>query len=164
MNYRNILVPVDFSINSVQAFDFALQLARKKEAALNLLHVIDTGIYSGIPEIDDKALMKTRLRNANEELRKFVDEIPHPGVEVIENLRIGNPHQQIITFSNKHKMDAIVIASHGWTGKYSLTTGSVAGKVIKLSRVPVICVKTNHSILKSNREFIGTTMVENWIG
>jgi nucleotide-binding universal stress UspA family protein len=164
MNYKNILVPVDFSVNSVQAFDFALQFAQQQEASLNILHVIDPFLYSSIHEINEKILMKTRLQNANEELRKFVDEIPHPGVEIIENLRVGIPHQQIINFAQGNNIDAIIIASHGWTGMYNLTTGSVAGKVIKLSCVPVICIKTNNSILKRDSTLISTTLADNWIG
>jgi nucleotide-binding universal stress UspA family protein len=161
MLYKNILVPVDFSVNSVQAFDYSLQLARQHEALLHILHVIDPLLYTGFSEISEELLMKTRLNNANEELRKFVDEIPHPGVEIIENLRIGKPHQQIINFSRHNNIDAIVIASHGWTGKYHLTTGSVAGKIMKLSKVPVICVKANSSSYKRNNIIINSSALNN---
>jgi nucleotide-binding universal stress UspA family protein len=156
MLYKNILVPVDFSVNSVQAFDFAVQISRQHEAVLRVLHVIDPFLYSSFTEINEELLMKTRLKNANEELRKFVDEIPHPGVEVVENLKIGKPYQQILNFSYDNNIDMIVIALHGWTGKYHLATGSVAGKIIKLSDVPVICVKTGNSILKKNNNLIRT--------
>lgn len=164
MSYQNILVPVDFSVNSVQAFDYALQLARKQEAVMHILHVIDPNLYSGLPNVSEELIMKTRLKNANEELRKFVDEIPHPGVEIAESLRIGKPYHQILNFSYQNKIDLIVIASHGWTGKYNFTTGSVAGRIIKLSKVPVICVKTNSSILKRDNTFISTTAADNRIG
>ena len=41
--FRKILVPIDFSPCSEEAFRVALTLAKKFQAELLLLHVIDTG-------------------------------------------------------------------------------------------------------------------------
>jgi hypothetical protein len=57
-----------------------------------------------------------------------------------------------------------VISSHGWTAKYNLLTGSVAEKIIELSSVPVICLKTDKSTLKKCDVIINTSMAEYWVG
>jgi nucleotide-binding universal stress UspA family protein len=164
MSNKNILTPVDFSANCIQAFDFAVQYSRQHKTTLHLLHVIDPSFNEEISRPDNELIMIERLRNANEELKKFVNEIPHPGVEVIENLRVGKPHQQILKYIKQNKIDLIVISSHGWTAKYNLLTGSVAEKIIELSNVPVICLKTDKSALKKSDIIINTNMAEYWVG
>lgn len=173
MSKKNILTPVDFSINSVQAFDFALQYSRQHKAILHLLHVIDP-IYTeqkysvnkqmSLNTTGDDFIMMERLRNANEELKKFVNEIPHPGVEIIENLKIGKPSEQILNYTHLNKIDLVVISSHGWTAKYNLTTGSVAEKIIEHSTVPVICLRADKSLLKKYDIIVNTSLAENWVG
>lgn len=161
---NNILTPVDFSINSVQAFDFAVRYSQQHKATLHLLHIIDPSFNEDNPGFKDDYILMERLRNANEELKKFVNEIPHPDVEIIENLRTGKPYKEILNYTRQHEIDVIIIGSHGWTAEYNLVTGSVAAKVIELSKVPVICVKSDASILKKHEIIIDTTMAENWIG
>lgn len=165
MSNKNILAPVDFSANSVQAFDFALQYAQEHKTTIHLLHIIDPSFNeskSGF--FDEVFIMKERMRNANEELKKFVNEIPHPGVEIIVNIRMGKPHKEILNYSRQNEIDLLIISSHGWTAEYNLVTGSVAAKVIELSKVPVICLRTDASILKKYDIIIDTTMAENWVG
>jgi nucleotide-binding universal stress UspA family protein len=164
MSNKNILTPVDFSANCIQAFDFAVQYSRQHKTTLHLLHVIDPSFNKEIYHYDDEIIMMERLRNANEELKKFVNEIPHPGVEIIENLRMGKPYEQILKYVKQYKIDLVVISSHGWTAKYNLATGSVAAKIIEVSNVPVLCLRTDKSALKKYDIIVNTTMAENWVG
>lgn len=164
MSNKNILTPVDFSANCIQAFDFAVQYSRQHKTTLHLLHVIDPSFNKEIYHYDDEIIMMERLRNANEELKKFVNEIPHPGVEIIENLRMGKPYEQILKYVKQYKIDLVVISSHGWTAKYNLATGSVAAKIIEVSNVPVLCLRTDKSALKKYDIMVNTTMAENWVG
>ncbi len=161
MSNKNILTPVDFSVNSVQAFDFAVQYSRQHKATIHLLHIVDPSLSE---KKNDDFIMMERLRNANEELKKFVNEIPHPGVEIIENLKIGAPFEQILIYSRKEKIDLIIISSHGWSAKYNYATGSVAGKIIDNSKIPVICLRASKSLLKKYDIAVNTSLAENWVG
>ncbi|RPI74344.1 MAG: universal stress protein [Ignavibacteriales bacterium] len=163
MSNKNILTPVDFSVNSIQALDFAVQYSRQHKATLHLLHVIDPAFHEKGQRINDDFIMMERLRNANEELKKFVNEIPHPGVEIIENLKIGDPHKEIIVYASKNNINLIVISSHGWTARYNLATGKVAEYIIENSPVPVICLRADKSLKKHNA-FINNSLAENWVG
>ena len=166
MNYRNILVPVDFSSNSVQAFDFAQQLALQNNSILHIIHVIDPFIDVGHSSniAFKENIISMRVRNANEELKKFIDEIPHPGVNIIEVLKSGEPYKEILDYCGKQRIDLIIIASHGWTGLYHLPMGSVASKVMKYASLPVICLKTINAIMKRDSDKINEVMAENWVG
>ena len=166
MKYRNILVPVDFSSNSIQAFEFAQQLARQNNSVLHIIHVIDPFIDVGYSSNSayKENIISMRVRNANEELQKFIDEIPHPGINIVEVLKSGEPYEEILDYCRKQKIDLIIIASHGWTGLYSLPMGNVAGKVMKYASVPVVCLKTINAILKKDSSKSKEIMAENWVG
>jgi len=166
MNYRNILVPVDFSANSVQAFDFAQQLALRNNSILHIIHVIDPFIDIGCSSNSAyrENIISMRVRNANEELRKFIDEIPHPGINIIEVLKSGEPYEEILNYCVEQKIDLVIIASHGWTGLSNIPMGNVACKVMRYANVPVICLKTTNTILKKDTLDSKETMAENWVG
>lgn len=164
MSNKNILTPVDFSANCIQAFDFAVQFSRQHKTTLHLLHVVDPSFDDEIAGFDENFIMIERMRNANEELKKFVNEIPHPGVDVIENLRMGKPYEQILRYIRQNDIDLIIISSHGWTARYDLATGSVSEKIIELSNIPVICLRTDKSPLKKYDIIVDTTIAENWVG
>jgi nucleotide-binding universal stress UspA family protein len=166
MNYGNILVPVDFSSNSVQAFDFAQQLALQNNSTLHIIHIIDPFIDVGYSSNSAyrENIISMRVRNANEELKKFIDEIPHPGVNIIEVLKSGEPYEEILSYCVKQKIDLIIIASHGWTGLYHLPMGNVASKVMKYANIPVVCLKTANAIMKKDSAENKEVMAENWVG
>jgi universal stress protein A len=164
MSDKQILTPVDFSVNSVQAFDFAVQYSRQHKATLHLLHVVDPSFGEQHSGYNDDFVMMERLRSANEELKKFVNEIPHLGVEIVEGLKVGKPHEQILIYSKLNKINLIVISSHGWSSKFHLTTGSVAEKIIERAAVPVICLRSEKSLLKKYDIIVNTSLAENWVG
>ena len=166
MNFRNILVPVDFSSNSVQAFDFAQQLALQNNSILHIIHIIDPFIDVGYSSNSAyrENIINMRVRNANEELQKFIDEIPHPGVNIMEVLKYGVPYEEILDYCKKEKIDLIIIASHGWTGLYNLPMGNVASKVMKYSSIPVVCLKTANAVMKKESAENKEVMAENWVG
>ncbi|HAB51164.1 MAG: hypothetical protein A2315_07900 [Ignavibacteria bacterium RIFOXYB2_FULL_35_12] len=162
---KNILVPIDFSTSSYQVFELGHCLAKHNGANLHLIHVIDPVYYEEQkPRISDTEFIhKIRFENAKEELRKFKFEVPHSEVEIIEALIEGIPHKEILSYSRQNDIDMIVIASHGWTNLSHMLMGSIADKIMRQSDVPVICVKSNVSVIKS-REMRRHSFAENWVG
>jgi nucleotide-binding universal stress UspA family protein len=154
---KNILVPIDFSVNSIQAFEFGLILAKPNNSFLHLMHVIDSFFYSEnkYDDLRKESLREIRYRNAEEELKKFIYEVPRNDVKVIEVLVEGVPHSEILNYAQKNSIDLIVIASHGWTNLSTTMTGNIANKVFRYSDIPVVCVKLSNSLKKrSLQEFI----------
>lgn len=71
--------------------------------------------------------------------------IEDSGVEVKEVLLEGHPANEIINFAGNNKMDLIVMGTLGKTGFERLLMGSVAEKVVRYSKVPVVVVRDgNH--------------------
>jgi nucleotide-binding universal stress UspA family protein len=134
-------------------------------AHLHLLHVIDPIYYQEEkPRISDvEFIHKIRFENAKEELRKFKFEVPHSEVDIIEILVEGIPHKEILSYTRQNDIDMIVIASHGWTNLPHMLMGNIADKIMRQADVPVICIKSNLSVIK-NREMRKHSFAENWVG
>lgn len=162
---KNILVPIDFSTSSYQVFELGHCLARQNGANLHLIHVIDPIYYQEQQQrkSDLEFIHKIRFENAKEELRKFKFEVPHSEVEITEVLIEGIPHKEILNYSRQNDIDMIVIASHGWTNLSHMLMGSIADKIMRQADVPVICVKSNVSVIRS-REMRRHSFAENWVG
>lgn len=151
---KNILVPIDFSTSSYQVFELGYCLANQNNANLHLLHVIDSVYYKEqqTKKNDIEFIHKIRLENAKEELRKFKFEVPHSEVEIIEVLVEGIPHKEILNYSRQNDIDIIIIASHGWTNLPHMLMGNIADKIMRQSNIPVICIKSNTSVIRTREK------------
>jgi universal stress protein A len=139
---KNILLPTDFSNISLTAAEYAVELAKEYDAKLHLLNVLektppilairslDISREKIIASIDADA--KYQLDECLEKVKKF------GSVEIIPVIKKGIDYEEIIKYSNEKKIDVIVIATHGRTGILHTLLGSVAEKVIRYSKIPVL--------------------------
>lgn len=144
---KNILVPTDFSGYSDAALKKAIDIAEQYKAKIYLLHVIDEQIrlcaftYCIGPEAIER-LEAESLEASNEKLRKEVEAIGKTKtLEIFFDVKNGNPSEVILGEQQGKGIDLIVIASHGKTGLLKQLMGSVADKVIKGAKCPVIVIK-----------------------
>jgi len=144
---KNILVPTDFSKYSDVALDKAADIAIQYKAKIYLLHVITEHTQRCMADycLDVqlvKQLEKQSIKGAKDKLKKEADTIAkEKGVEISIVIREGVPQEVILNEQKAKKIDLIVIASHGKTGILKHLIGSVADKVVKGSKCPVIVVK-----------------------
>ena len=78
------------------------------------------------------------------ELAALADKVPG-GIGVTTRVIEGNPADQIVDFAKENEMDMIVMATHGLTGWRHFIFGSVAEKVVRLSRCPVLTIPAPES-------------------
>ncbi len=164
-SFKNILVPTDFSDNSIQALEFACIVARQSNSILHIMHVIEPALQSfrSADGFHQARFDQSRLLDAEEEMRRFLSNISIKDIKIIESINPGKPHEQILQYSYKKNIDLIIIASHGWTGLTHLITGNVANKVMRYSDIPTICIKSNMLMQKENRSN-KSSFAENWVG
>jgi nucleotide-binding universal stress UspA family protein len=74
-------------------------------------------------------------------LEDFIERHVGKDRKVIPAVRVGQPEQEILRFAEDEGVDLIVMATHGWTGLQHLLLGSVAEKIVRHARVPVLTVK-----------------------
>ena len=142
-DYHRILVPVDFSACSREAYGAALMLARQFGAEIQVLHVIDIHVaeaLAGIEGVKKEALLKKMRRRVRERLREFLQ--GHPSeVAMRRTVAVGFPFQEIVKAAREGKADLIVIGRFGGTGELEkIFFGSTAEKVVRISPCAVLTV------------------------
>jgi nucleotide-binding universal stress UspA family protein len=144
--YQKALVPLDGSSLAECVLSNIKDLAKEgfvKE--ITLLNVVKFDIPWGgeYPERIDLNAIREPLFAAS---RKYLDEVKSrlasEGIKVKTESREGNrPADTITDYARELGMDAIVIATHGYTGMKRLLLGSVAFGVLHQSSVPVLLIR-----------------------
>lgn len=144
---RKILVPVDFSESSRAALDYAVDVARKFGATIDLLHVwqaptfIPTASLPEAPTVDANLVDLVR-KNAEEATARALADARGRELPVRDaHCEPGVPARGIVEFANADGYDLIVLGTHGRTGLSHAVMGSVAEKVVRHAECPVLTVR-----------------------
>ncbi|MFB6159184.1 MAG: universal stress protein [Candidatus Nanohalobium sp.] len=136
--YDKILVPTDGSEGAEVAVEHAIDLAKKYDAELHAVYVVDVragsaadmwaNLLSEFEEIGEEATegIKTRAREA--------------GVKAVAEVVRGIPHREINDYAGENSVDLIVMGTHGRSGLDRILLGSVTEKVVRTSEIPVLTV------------------------
>ncbi len=139
---RTILCPLDFSTPSLEALDYAADIARQNDGQLILLHVVENpwvdlygpkwqGFFAEL----EHALKWSKTKLDNTAQTRAADLT----CETIA--KRGNPYEEIIDVAKAREVDVIVMSTHGRTGLQRLSLGSVTEKVLRTSPCPVLAVR-----------------------
>jgi universal stress protein A len=138
-----ILVPVDFSPCSVNALKVAIGMAAP-EGDLTLLHVIDQefvddAVATGLGSSED---IRNRLKEqAETNFNTMLEGIDTGTIDVEKMIVVGLPFVEILKIARDLDLPLIVMGVRGRsTPPEELLFGSTAEKVLRGSRVPVLCV------------------------
>lgn len=144
---KNILLPTDLSNTSLSAGEYAMELASKYDAQIHLLHVLEkTPPILAIRSLD--LSQEKILKSFEEEGKKLLENVvkklakkrPDEAIKMLPVLRKGIDYDEIVKYSKEQKIDVIVIATHGRTGLLHTLLGSVAEKVIRYAKCPVLVI------------------------
>src|SRR5688572_28738059 len=142
---KKILVPCDFSKPAINAYRFALNVARQSKGTIHLLHVIELPVLHDttiMPVLNfEQALFKDLRESADRHFTKISDKYDPEGVNVIFKVEFGAVSRMIRDDIGKESIDLVLLGSHGATGARELFVGSNAEKVVRQSPVPVLVVK-----------------------
>ena len=149
MKTNNILVPIDFSTESRNALQVAIQIAQRTEATISLLHVLEVpsatysmvgDVYAGSVALD--SIYTSHLQESAEgQLSEVVQWIEKQGVKVQKHIVHGNVYRSIEQQASEDDADMIVMGSKGASGWQEILIGSNAEKVIRRSKIPVLIIK-----------------------
>jgi nucleotide-binding universal stress UspA family protein len=137
--YKRILCPVDFDENSMLAVEEAKALAVGAGGTILLVHavLINPLATEGFMVSE---LQESQLKLAREKLEKIAAE-RLAGVRYQIEAEIGEPGFVILRLEEKLRADLVVMATHGRRGIGRLVLGSVAERVVRESRIPVLMVR-----------------------
>ena len=138
-----VLVPTDFSPESLKALRYAAALVKKFGAKLHVVHVSEIDFAASGPTLlgKDPPISDT-------EIKEQLEGMTGGSVAAIVHGRTGRAFDQICRFAHEIEADLVVISTHGRTGLKRLFLGSNAERVVQHSGSPVLIVR------QSEREFV----------
>jgi len=146
--FKKILVPIDFSPCSEEAFRIAVSLARLFQSDVVMLHVIDTKSLEalnrlGMASATEEKKQKKRLgHRARLNARRLLLSDEAKGVNIKRIVVEGAPFVEIARQTRLEKADLVVMGSYGGqVGSVDkIFFGSTAEKVVRTAGCPVLTV------------------------
>jgi nucleotide-binding universal stress UspA family protein len=155
---KKILYTTDLTKNSSYAFYFAIDLARKHDVRMVVLHCIATispSLYidGGITEEISNVLQREKEQEKKEDVVKITkrlqgfcqrveSEIGSPCVDLISKIIVKEsyPVDEILNTADREECDIIVLGTHGKGWLKHTFLGSVAASVLERTRKPVFII------------------------
>jgi nucleotide-binding universal stress UspA family protein len=140
---KKILYPTDFSDVARKAMAYIGSLKKAGATEVVLVHVIDHRNFdalAGHMSLDFGQIMKAFEEKAAGEMNRIAGELRAQGYEVKLRIEMGIPFREILRISEEENVSVIVMGSHGKSNLADMLIGSVAEKVIRHSRKPVLVV------------------------
>jgi nucleotide-binding universal stress UspA family protein len=138
----SILVPVDGSASSLRALSMACRRARARRG----VKVVALNVQPPMPEISETPSEAVAIRDYYDRMfaevfQKVAGVAKREKVRVKQEMLIGLPAYVIAKQAIRHHADEIVMGTRGHGKIKALFMGSVAMKVVQLSKLPVTLVK-----------------------
>jgi nucleotide-binding universal stress UspA family protein len=139
IQFKQVLVPIDFSACSLGALEYGIQLAKDFSASMTLLHVLEPVAYGvdlmlGHPQGQDR-------EETHRQFKRLVNMIRDHGVSLHEIIRGGLPADSILGTVHATNSDLVVMGTHGRRGISHIINGSVAEAVLRQAPCPVLAMK-----------------------
>lgn len=161
---KKILVPTDFSEKAENALKVAAQLAKKFDAEIYLLHMLELPMNMVNPVGDTRsndlpeALFFMKL--AKKRFNEILSQAFLKGIKVHEIVEFHQAFDGIMETSKEHGCDFIIMGSQGASGFKEMFIGSNTEKVVRTSEIPVLVIKNDHPDF-TVKNFVFATNLDN---
>lgn len=139
-----VLVPIDGSETAIRAVRYAIDLAKKHPPIeIHLLTVYPEPIVYGEIQVylSREQIEKVHQQHSMELMQPVIDLAKVAGVTYESEVLIGDAAPTIVKRADELKCDAIIMGTRGMGAIANLALGSVATKVIHLTKLPVTLIK-----------------------
>lgn len=147
--FKKILVPTDFSEPSFCGLRMAGEMAKHFDTEILIVNV-----HKPIPKLptprveasettfDISAYEKKIIAEAENNLIELGAEILGDKIKPRVIVREGEAAHEILDVADEEGVDAIIIATHGRTGLAKIVFGSVAQRVVRRAKCPVVTIRS----------------------
>jgi nucleotide-binding universal stress UspA family protein len=146
MSIRKILVAVDGSNPSLDASNYAIDLAKSNDAELIVIYIVSI-VPSSQFEYDNIGRMKEIEIEEKGKAEQVVDRVKQKAIEnnvqakTTVLVKYTSISKEIVEYAEKMGIDLIVVGNRGRTGIKRMLLGSVADEVVTYSHCPVLVVR-----------------------
>lgn len=146
---KRILVPTDFSKPAQNAIDVAVDVAKRANAQIILLHVVEeasgttfniTGEVNLSGGWEDKLFTMKLIERSKKQMAKVFEDVKATGVKVKQELRVGTAFHGMRDIITEQKVDLVVMGTAGRTKLDEMIIGTNTEKVVRHAKCPVLTV------------------------
>jgi nucleotide-binding universal stress UspA family protein len=144
-----ILVPVDFSPSSKAALEYAVFLSEKTGAEIQVLHAWEVPAYLR-PDLTvwsgevSATLADHAKQEAEKAMHAFLSDSKLEGRKGLEyEIVYGAPYATILSAIESGGYDLVAMGTHGRSGLSHLVLGSVAEKIVRHAKCPVLTIRAH---------------------
>ncbi|MGC8596935.1 MAG: universal stress protein [Thermocladium sp.] len=141
--FKKILIAIDGSPQSDKALNIGIDMAKRFNSKLYLVHVIEEQKYilaMNYPPVYPE-MMDSLLKNAKDLLDSSVKKASMEGVEAEPILERGDAADKIMSAADRLGVDIIIMGSRGLKGVTRFLLGSVSERIVRYCKRPVLVVK-----------------------
>jgi nucleotide-binding universal stress UspA family protein len=137
---KNLIVPVDFSVESLNGLKMALLFSKKTRVNIQMIYVLPKATDM------DQAAVDKDMHTSEERFKKIIQEYsPQVGNDSILGYLInrGRIYQEVVSQAENMPDSVICASTHGASGFQELFIGSNAFRIISATDKPVITLRKN---------------------
>lgn len=138
-----IIVPLDFSENSIKALEFALALADKKHGKITLVHVVEM-IYDFASQ--SALALDSMFANAENLMNKTLEKYKASGITMDYQVVEGTPSVSIARIADEMEATLIVMSTQGASGIKKSLMGTHTVNLIREANCPVLVVPSEAKV------------------
>ena len=153
------LVPVDGSTASINAVKKSIEIARKYDASIKLISVVNHDDLSNFNKdsrhwrmldgtiISDYEETSKKIKESTEKLLNAITtELDFSGIKIEKEVLIGKPYEKILETAKNDNFDLIIMGNRGFSNIKRFFLGSVSQRVISDAPCPVLVIHTDADI------------------
>lgn len=139
---KKIIVPVDLDKNTELIANYAVFIAKKIGAEVFFFHAVEFLASSemALGNLSYEDYTATRIDQSEKLLTELVKNATSQGCTCESSSAVGDIVDEIVGLADKKSADMIIMGTHGKRGLEKILLGSVAERVLKRARCPVLVV------------------------
>ena len=148
LHLKKILLPVDFSPSSDAALKTATEFAQHFQSQLVLLNIVPVIPIVSADEFSScyfpqQEFLEEAKKKASERLATCTQHLAGMGVQATALVEVGNDVVgNIMMVIDREHIDMVVISTHGTSGWRPAVFGSIAEKVVRLAKCPILLLRS----------------------
>ncbi|WP_375580513.1 universal stress protein [Marivirga tractuosa] len=163
---KKILVPTDFSDQAKYALKLAVEIAKKTDSELILLHVVEIpgqtsfntmGEATNIDGMEGVFVMKM-IEQGKKKLKELRNDDLLEDVKLNTELKAGNTYYNIASIINEYEPELVIMGTSGSSGVDEILIGSNAEKVVRNAKCPVLTLKEEISLANIDNIVFATSL------
>ncbi|MBP1928097.1 nucleotide-binding universal stress UspA family protein [Methanolinea mesophila] len=141
--FTQILVAIDGSKISDRALKIALDEAKVWNATVNVIYVVETGLFSSLPMDNTWEIMYSMLEKEGQDaLDAAKNEAEKRHITLNAVMKQGHAGNEIVNASEELGADLVIVGSHGRSEVDRILLGSVSSFVVSHCAVSVMVVRS----------------------